>query len=392
LERHEAGDSRGGESERRTPMAEGGFFDECKEQSKIKAAIVADYFWVWANVVMGAAKQRSGRIAYIDLFAGPGRYLDGTKSTPLLILERAISDPKPDLRDMLVTIFNDVNSDNSLSLENAIRSLPGIDTLKYPPEVSNEEVGTQIVGMFEHMQLVPTLFFVDPWGYKGLSLRLVGSVIKDWGCDCIFFFNYNRINMGLPNQFVDVHMNALFGQSRADNLRRCLSSLQPANREGAIVQEICLALQEMGGKYVLPFCFKNETGNRTSHHLIFVSKAFKGYEIMKEIMAGKSSATKQGVPTFEYCPATRAQPFLFEISRPLEELEGMLLAEFEGQTLAMCKLYEKHNVGKRYIKRNYKEILKAMELAGKIGVNPPLEQRRKGTMKDDALITFPSRK
>ncbi len=56
--------------------------------------------------------------------------------------------------------------------------------------------------MFEQMNLVPTFFFVDPWGYKGLSLRLINSVLKNWGCDCIFFFNYTRINMGLENELV----------------------------------------------------------------------------------------------------------------------------------------------------------------------------------------------
>jgi three-Cys-motif partner protein len=78
-------------------------------------------------------------------------------------------------------------------LEAAIKSLPGIDTLKYPPRVMNQEIGTEIVKRFEEMRLVPTLFFVDPWGYKGLSLQLVNAVVKDWACECVFFFNYNRI-------------------------------------------------------------------------------------------------------------------------------------------------------------------------------------------------------
>ena len=71
-----------------------------------------------------------------------------------------------------------------------------------------KEVGKEIVKMFEQMRLVPTLFFVDPWGYKGLSLSLINSVLKNWGCDCIIFFNYNRINMGLHNEAVEEHMNA----------------------------------------------------------------------------------------------------------------------------------------------------------------------------------------
>jgi len=47
----------------------------------------------------------------------------------------------------------------------------------------------------------------------------IGSSIMSWGCDCIFFFNYNRINMGLHNQAVEEHMNSLFGRERVDNLR-----------------------------------------------------------------------------------------------------------------------------------------------------------------------------
>lgn len=174
-------------------MAGSTFFDESTDQSQVKTAIVSKYFWAWAHVISPSAKNRGTRIAYIDLFAGPGRYKDGTKSTPLLILEQAIANP--DWRQLLVTIFNDLDSTNTRSLERAIKDLPGIEKLKYPPEVQNEEVGEKIVAMFERMALVPTLFFVDPWGYKGLSLRLINSVLKNWGCDCIFFFNYNRINV-----------------------------------------------------------------------------------------------------------------------------------------------------------------------------------------------------
>ena len=164
------------------------FFDESSEQSQVKALIIAKYFWSWAKVIIPSARKRAGKIAYIDLFAGPGRYKDGTPSTPLLVLKQAVKDSA--IREMLVAIFNDNNADNSRSLQEAIDALPGINRLRYPPRVCNEEVGERIVQMFESMRLIPTFFFVDPWGYKGLSLRLINSVLKDWGCDALFFFNY----------------------------------------------------------------------------------------------------------------------------------------------------------------------------------------------------------
>lgn len=217
------------------------FFEESSEQSAVKSAIVSKYFWSWAKVIIPQAKKStSQKIAYLDLFAGPGRYKDGKKSTPLLILEQAIEDDA--MSQMLVTVFNDKDDGNTRDLQAAINDLPGIAKLKYPPEIWNEEVGTEMVKEFGSMNMIPTLFFVDPWGYKGLSLQLVNSVLKNWGCDCIFFFNYNRINMGLTNPIVRDHMDALFGDERAELLRNRLEPLSPEDRETCIVEELCNAL------------------------------------------------------------------------------------------------------------------------------------------------------
>lgn len=373
-------------------MTKNSFFNEQKEQSLIKARIVEKYFWAWAKVIISKVKGSSSvqKIAYVDLFAGAGRYKDGSKSTPVKVLETAIADP--DMRNMLVSIFNDADVEKVNSLQQAIDSIPGIENLKYRPQISKYEVGEDIVKTFQSMKLVPTLFFVDPWGYKGLSLQLVNSVVKDWGCDCIFFFNYNRINMGLNNDAVKEHINALFGQVGADQLRKRLKTftLTPQERELTVVEYICEALKEMGGKYVLPFRFRHEMGNRTSHHLIFVSKHPKGYEIMKEIMAKESSEQTQGVPSFEYNPATLQQPLLFELTSPLDQLESMLLDNFSGKTMTVAEIYDQHHVGKPYIKKNYKTALSNLESQGKITVHSPEDKkRRKGTFADDLKVTFP---
>jgi three-Cys-motif partner protein len=378
-------------------MQANSFFNEQTEQSLVKSIIVAKYFDVWANIIISTQKRYpdlcSDKIAYIDLFAGPGRYYDGSQSTPLRILENAIQ--KPDLCGRLVTVFNDRDKRNARSLERAIADLHGIETLKFKPKVENEEVGEEIVKMFEEMSLVPTLFFVDPWGYKGLSLRLVNSVLKDWGCDCIFFFNYNRINMGLSNPMVREHMNALLGEERAELLRPKLDSLSPKARELIIIEELCQAIKSYGNRYTLPFRFKDAKGKRTSHHLIFVSKHFRGYEIMKSIMAKESSGADQGVASFEYNPADLLgqQSLLFQLSRPLNDLQRMLLDEFAGQELSMSKIYETHNVDRPYVKKNYKDALINLETNGKITTRTPAgKKRREGTFADDIIAIFPVRK
>ena len=267
--------------------------------------------------------------------------------------------------------------------------LSTIEKLKHQPVILNQEIGTEIVKRFEQMSLVPTLLFVDPWGYKGLTLRLIDSVLKNWGCDCIFFFNYNRINMGLNNPKVEEHMDALFGKERADELRLKLENLDPIQRELTIVEELCQSLQRFGERYILPFRFLNSGGKRTSHHLIFVTKHFKGYEIMKDVMAKASSDYEQGVPTFEYNPAIENQPLLFELARPLDQLESLILEEFAGKTLTMRDIYCAHSIGKRYISKNYKDALLKLELEGKIIAEP--SKRRKGSFGDKVMVTFPEK-
>jgi three-Cys-motif partner protein len=359
------------------------FFEERSEESRVKAQIVDKYYRAWAKII--APRAPGGKLGYVDLFCGPGRYKDGSASVPLLVLQNAIEVPA--LRDGLVTIFNDYNKDNSETLKSEIAKIPNVHTLKYPPTVMNEIVGANIISSLTTGSIIPTLSFIDPWGYKGLSLKLINTFLRDWGCDCIFFFNYNRINMGLNNPIVKDHMNSLFGEERADELRQELNALSPAKRELRIVERLSEALEEMGGNFVLPFCFRNENGTRTSHYLIFISKVILGYNIMKGIMGKESSRSEQNVPSFSYCAADASNPFLFEFSRPLDDLEEMLLSEFRGQTLRMIDIFNRHHVGKRYIERNYKDVLIKLEAAGKIIANP--SERRKGTFADSVSVTFP---
>ncbi len=363
------------------------FFSQPTEQSQVKTAIVEKYFEAWARVMIS---QANDRIAYVDLFAGPGYYDNGTPSTPILILRKAIEDE--DLRERLVAVFNDKDSDVCDALENAIQQLPGIEQLKCPPRVRVSEIDDAIVEFLSQTPLVPTLFFMDPFGYKGLSHVLFSSALKDWGSECIIFFNLNRIRMTLHNELFQEHMDDLFGEERSQALGQRLPSLTIQARELAIVEEMCAALEDAGAAYVLPFRFKDERGTRTSHYLIHASKNELGYEIMKEIMAGESSQTDQGVPSFEYSPADRRFPRLFELTRPLDDLEDMLLDEFAESTLTMLEVYREHHVNKPYIKRNYKHVLYRMETNGKLSCNPPHTDRRNDTFADHVKVTFPNRR
>jgi three-Cys-motif partner protein len=366
------------------------FFEERSDQSEVKARIVTKYFVAWAQVIMPTAAKYGGKIAYIDLYAGPGRYKDGAASTPLLVLQTAIDDFR--MARMLVAYFNDSRNENTATLQEEIDMLPGIEKLSYKPFVTCGEVDDEAARYFNDTKLIPSFSFIDPFGYKGLSLNIIKGVIKDWGCDCVFFFNYNRINAGIGNDFVAQHMDDLFGgKERADELRVRLPTLTPELREAAILEELANEIKRLGGTYVLPFTFKNASGKRTSHKLIFVSKNFRGYSIMKGIMAGESSTHDEGVPSFIYSPADASMPLLFSLAQPLSQLKESLLAEFAGQDLHLRQVYESHSVDTPFVEKNYRQVLKRLEIEGAISVRSTKGKRRVGTFPDHVLISFPAR-
>lgn len=363
------------------------FFDEQTEASKLKADIVSKYFSGWANVM---TSQETEKIAYLDLFSGPGRYEDGNLSTPLLVIEKTLTHFNPGVCKKITLTFNDSDPENIEKLDKELANYPDIEKLKYKPATYNLEVDKDMVKEFENIAQVPTLSFIDPWGYKGLSLPLIRALVKDWGCDCIFFFNYRRINPGIENPALKKPISLLFTKDVLNDLREEIQGKEPRLRERIILRNVEEVFKGWGMEFVLAFPFKDERGTRTMHYLIFVTKHPLGYNIMKEIMGRASSCHPQGVPSFEYNPAAakRAKWQLFEIEKPLDELKEMLLDDFAGMTVAMQEIFDKHHIGKRYVEKNYRKALLELENENKIKTNRIQRKARKGTFPRNMVATF----
>jgi three-Cys-motif partner protein len=369
------------------PMPVRSFFDKPTPQSKAKARIVSGYFKAWSNVILSTTRGSGAQLGYFDLYAGTGKYGDGTPSTPLLVLKHARGNP--DLCRRLVAQFNDHNKRNASTLRREIANLPGIDRLAQPPKVYEHEVDDHLTQFFQSRRRGPSILFADPFGYKGLTLDLINAVIRDWGCECIFFFNYNRIRAGLNNPVVYGHMERLFGAKRAAALRDTLWPLDPGERERAILLELEQALTDAYGRYVLTFCFKHGLSSRTSHYLIFVTKNFLGYRIMKETMAVESTSGWQDVPSYCFDPRDLEQQRLFELDQPLDKLMRMLPVQLTGKTMTFGEIYRTHSVGLPYIEKNYRSVLRTLEAQGAIHVDSGGKRRRAGTFADHVQITFP---
>lgn len=365
-------------------MADDSFFDSPTVASIKKQRIVSKYFGGWANIILPKTKSKEGKLRYVDLFSGPGRYSDGSPSTPLLILDHVIKTPS--LREVTQLFFNDENEAFIRKLENEVRIFPGLELLKHAPVFGNRAINRDVIPRIQKTK-VPSLFFADPWGYKGISVDLIEAAIAYFGCDFLFFFNYNRINMNLGSESMTEPINEFFSEARADALRKTVASLRPAQREEAILKEMKATIRNLGAQVGM-FTYRSETGTRSTHHLLCVSRHKHGMALFKEISAKESTTFEEDVPSLQHDPS--ANPYQAGLFSPIEELGKELLTIFAGKVVTLEQIYHEHHIGRQYIHKNYRQALLHLEEAGAVSVDPPRADRQRGqSLPRDAKITFP---
>lgn len=381
-----------------------GFFSKQLKGSEVKTEIVVRFFKAWAAIV--SRSPLVDRLIYIDLFAGKGTYDEGESpgepvhSTPLRILEAAIADPK--IAPLLIALFNDGNPEYAEALRQSIASLPGIQSLRAPPLVTSGPVDRSLADLFGKTRLAPSFLFLDPFGYKGLTRDLIGSVLKDWGCDCVFFFNYVRLNMAFNEPKFKEHVDALFGVDRAEQMRKDMHGMEPSDREEFILRSLGDAMRDIRGKFMLVFRFCTANGT-PKRHIVYISKAYRGYAVMKDAMASQSDLSAEDVPFLEYIVSEEDDaPSLFAMAPwhdwrlnvrfRLATLKGSLQREFANRPIPFKELFESHearNTGLPFTKANYKRAVTALAAVGKATLlKPNGTVPRSGTCPDDAIVTL----
>ncbi|MBV8370361.1 MAG: three-Cys-motif partner protein TcmP [Candidatus Eremiobacteraeota bacterium] len=366
-----------------------GFFQLPKPHSLVKARIVSKYFKSWANIIKPRATEK--KMAYFDLFSGPGAYDDGTPSTPLLIMNTILADPV--LRDQMITLFADKEQDCIDTLRANIAALPGIDTLRYAPQIERMTAQeSKLDETFAVVEVIPSFMFLDPFGYEGVTVKLINAILKSWGCDVVFFFCFMRMPGAIMNNVVRSHMDALFGTARVEELRKVLPTVGKDDKEKVILSALEAALNVPGKRFVQTFRFLNARGTVT-HHLVFVTKNPTAYKIMKDIMANESSTFVDGVASFAF-QENAPQP-LFNVETPIDDLMADLLKRFSGKTIAVKDMIAQHIYGTRYVDKNYQEALARLAFdkhaitAARGAHSPPINPSKRKIPLDNTYITFP---
>jgi hypothetical protein len=180
-------------------------------------------------------------------------------------------------------------------------------------------------------------------------------------------------------------MNLLFGAERASALRKEIEGLDTPARKQRVIDGMAEALRSTAS-CVLPFEFSDR-----GDQLFFASRNEKGLDVMKKVMAKRSTDAGSQVPSFSFT-AGPVQGNLFALAHdPLADLCDDLLHDFAGLTLTFGQVFHSHHVNQRYIEQNYREAILRLEEQSLVSVTPAKRRMLAGkkTLAENVRITFP---
>ena len=370
------------------------FFLKQTPSSRIKASIVAEYFPQYCKILMKSSQQQ---IRYLDLFAGPGIYKDGSHSTPLLLGKACAEDPA--LSSTVYLMFNDMEHSKELEANFTAHFPKG--TFSREPIFGDKTVGKDqriteyLMEKPTARNLKPTLLFFDPWGYKEIDTTTLANFLSHWGNEIFLFVNIKRIHAAIQNDLFDDLMKSLFPTSyeQLKSERRYTASVY--ERLDLIMENLANEFRKVVGSSLFhcAFRFQEEDSKTTSHYIIHFTKHQKGFELIKQVYYDfdniGATLGKDGDYTFDAKNMNNTNGIVFS-DQNIATLAAALELEYKGKSGSAKSLFEKDNPKRKHCGSHYAQTLRYMVEQGKLSVKfaDGKEHRVSVLLTDECIIKF----
>jgi len=381
------------------------FFDELFEHSKAKLSLLQNYVIKWMRKVTLGTPQK--RCAVIDTFAGTGFYDDGSEGSPIILIKEALNyfeqsqkNPKIDFNKVIL-IFVEKDIENFSKLKNNIENFIHQELLvdefnkinthpKIEILITNDDFNNFTDNLLKNVSsIIPTLMFIDPFGYKVLSYKNISDIIQQYDyCELIINFMYEEINRFFLKSDSLAFISTLkdFYGPNFEKVKEKIKNLNSSDvRRQTIINGYKENLKNAGALYSLDFDI--EKNGRYKMNMIFTTKNIYGFDTMKESMLDICNNTN-----FEYHTSS-PQLSLFDIKNTQEMIDSLsiyIFDSFKAKTV-MFNSIKKYSMLHPCIPSTYvKKSLKKLEEKGKIVNVEKLDHsvRRKGTFPDNSIILF----
>ncbi|HLG69796.1 MAG TPA: three-Cys-motif partner protein TcmP [Chloroflexota bacterium] len=146
-----------------------------------------------------------GRVGYIDGFSGPGIYEGGEPGSPLIALRTLVEHPRFDQLAKTEFVFLFIEKDRARfeSLRSEIQKFWAAVPTGQPPNVKYQVANAEFADVAEELvaklgangrQIAPTFAMIDPFGWKGVPMKIIAELLAAPRTEVFFTFMYDSIN------------------------------------------------------------------------------------------------------------------------------------------------------------------------------------------------------
>ncbi len=361
-----------------------------KQISRIKHRILRDYLGPWATI-LGSAHPRLG---YVDCFAGGGTYVDEEgrllPGSPQIALRVARQHVESHRTCTLVLGF--VEKDKGAA--EALRHLLAQEA-NLPPEVICTVFEEDAQDFVEHListtqsgpgrQLIPTFFFVDPYGHP-ISAPVMRQLLYLPRVELLVNLMWFRLNMHLDNRSVRATVDQLFGHSRWQD--QAFMNLSGWARERCFLDYF---VGEVGARYSLRFAvpFSPEDHvrggeRRRKYYLLHFSNHPRAALLMKRVMW----SAREDIEGLQFGGADSMRQLpLMGLEPNVQQLSADLLAHFRGIRITFEQI-QIETLQWPFIEKHYRAALKGLAAASQISIERVESKTKRGLAGRDVVV-FP---
>jgi len=327
-----------------------------------------------------------GRIIYLDGFAGPGVYSGGEVGSPVIALQTAVEHKLRENFKEIVFFFieKDPNRAKILSqiLKERFPSLP--KNIKY--EVQGAEFALTLEEVLNELEkrgarLAPTFTFLDPFGFSGFPMELIGRMMSYDKCEVLITFMAGFVNRFL-DELREPVLNPLF---ETQEWKKVCNILDTRERLRFLLDLYERQLKNVGGaKYVRSFEMVGPY-NQIIYYLVYGTKHPKGLEVMKGAMW---KVDRRG--TYRFSDLTDVnQTYLIDYKMEpywVPSAAQMVYNRFRGKTVPESEIQQFVIIETPFVYR--KSILKCLESSHPPQIIEVSKRKRRFSYPDGCLITF----
>lgn len=346
--------------------------------TQAKLQILRAYLQAWFPIL---SQGKEPRVAYIDGFAGPGRYSGGEEGSPIIAIKAVLGQP---LLSGANIDFHFIEADPEVAthlraeLETLGPQLRGRPRLRVSvhegefaavfPEL-RKSLGTR-------SEIVPTFALIDPFGWTGVPFEIVTDLLSRPKTEVLFNFMHEEINRFLGHKDQPKNFDDLFGTPAW----RDLLPLAGHARTRAL-HDLYRAQLLNHARHVRSFTMVNQS-RRIDYFLFFATQNLRGLERMKEAMWKVD-------PLGDFCFSDATDPntlTLFGDEPNLSALESYLIRLASEALTPVETLYQRTLTETAFLKKHARQVLKALEHTDRLQIRSE-GQRRRHTFPEERGIT-----